>query len=197
MPFRPGALICTLTVVTALAGCGGSSSKTSSNTGSGGANTSGGANASGGANGTSGPQGDFAARRAQLAACLKQQGVTLPPRPNRPSNGPTGPGGFLGGGGGGGGRFGQFFSNPKLRAAAQKCGLRLGQGGGLRNPAFRAQIQRFVACVRQNGYPQIPNPSPTGPPFRPNQLNRGDPKFQAAAHKCQGLLPRGGGGPGG
>jgi len=187
----PGALFCTLAAVAVLgiAGCGGSGNKSSSNT------------SSNAANGTTGRQGDFAARRAQLAACLKKQGITLPAPPNRPpGQGGRGQGGLFGGGGGGGGggRFRQFFSDPKFRAAAQKCGFRFGQGGRFRNPAFRAQIQRFVDCVRKNGYPQIPNPSPTGPPFRSNQINRNDPKFQAAARKCAGLLPRGpGGGPGG
>jgi hypothetical protein len=167
-------------VTLAVAGCGGSGGKSSSTA------------SSTAANGASGPQGDFAARRAQLAACLKKQGITLPPRPSTP----PGQGGIPGQGGG---QLRQFLSDPKFRAAAQKCGLRFGQGGGrLRNPAFRAQIQRFVDCVRKNGYPQIPNPNPSGPPFRPNQLNRTDPGFQAAARKCQILLPRGpGGGPGG
>jgi hypothetical protein len=42
-----------------------------------------------------------------------------------------------------------------------------------------------------NGY-KLPKPnlSGTGPVFDPRTVNRTDPKFIAAAQKCQALIPR-------
>jgi hypothetical protein len=52
--------------------------------------------------------------------------------------------------------------------------------------------------MKTNGYklPQ-PNLSGNGPVFDSRKVNRSDPKFVAAAQKCQALIPRppGGGGP--
>lgn len=159
--------------------------------------------------------------RAAIAACMRKQGVTLPSRPagaGRPggATGPGGPragggaGGFLFGGGGGGqqgGRQGQF-NNPKFQAAAKKCGLtfnRGGNGAGRRfdptsNPQFKKSLEKFVACVRKNGYDlPSPNLSGNGPVFAASKVNRKDPKFVKAAQKCQSLLSFGRGttGPGG
>jgi len=176
-----------LVMAVAVAGCGGSSNKPSSTSSSGSARTSTTART-----GATGPRDRFGGfnpqRRAAIAACLRRQGVAFPTRT---------PGGFR--------SANSPFRNPafraKFQAAASKCGLVV-RNGPL-GPAFRAAIQRFAGCVRQNGFP-LPNPNPTGPPYRTGQFNRNDPRFLAAAGKCRSLLPRGGpgapgapGGPGG
>jgi hypothetical protein len=183
----------------ALAACGsssGSSKSTSSTTAVASASTSGAA-AGGGAN---------SARRAQLVSCLKAHGVTLPSRPAGapPAGGGTGTGtgtgtstkrrGFLFGGG-------RANITPAMRAAFQACGARFGPGAG--GGAFRGRISHtainnFVACVKKNGYPQMPSPnfSGNGPIFhRSVETNA---KFQAASRTCSHLLipsrPSGGSG---
>jgi hypothetical protein len=171
-----------------------------------------GSSSSGGSNGTTTTAA--ANNRSQIAACMRKQGVNFPDRP-RGATGPTGPrgpggggaGGFLfGGGGGGNGGPGRFQSDPKFQAAAKKCGLNFnrranGQGGGFAgNPRFKQAIDKFVACVRKNGY-RLPaaNFSGNGPVFDASKVNRNDPKFVKAAQKCQSLLSfgRGATGPGG
>ena len=127
-------------------------------------------------------------RRAQIAACLKKQGITPPQRPSGTGTG-RGPGPGFGFG------FGGRPSNPqrsKFQAALRKCGITFRPGGGrfTRSPAVRAALTRFAACVRKNGYNlPAPNLSGNGPVFNPKQVDRSNPKFQAAARKCQSLLP--------
>ncbi len=173
--FRPGpalALGVALACALALAACGGSASSSSSSSSASAATGAGGFN------------------RTVLVACLKKQGITLPTRPSGSGAPPSGGGLFGGGGGGGGRRFG-FASNPKIRAALQKCGLSLPRrtGNFRTSPAFKTAVNNFVACVRKNGY-ALPNPnlSGNGPVFKASQVNRKDPKFVAAVAKCQSLL---------
>jgi hypothetical protein len=145
------------------------------------------------------PGGANPARRAALVACLKQHGVTLPARPPGAGGGAPGGGtgtgttgtgtngtgttprrGFFGGGG--------FAGNPKIRAALQACGARFGFGGGrFRGTLARANVTKYVTCVRQHGY-NLPNPnfSGKGPVFPANI--RSNAKFQAASRACQSLL---------
>ena|SRR5947209_6173730 len=108
-------------------------------------------------------------------------GLNLPQRPL--GRGRGGPGLF--GGGGGGGRF----QNPQFRAALRKCGINPPAGRRFNGSMYRQTITKFAACVRQNGYNlPAPNFSGKGPVFDPSKVNRNDPKFMAAARKCQGLL---------
>jgi hypothetical protein len=177
----PAVLAAVLAAAVVLAACGSSTSSSSASAAS--------------------TTGSVSARRAKLAACLKQHGVTLPARPA----GAGGPGGQSGAGGGyggappqggsilpGTGRQGRGFfgaggarANPKFRAAFQACGgaFRGRPGGALGQTA----IKRFVACVNQHGYklPQ-PNFSGSGPVFPAGiQSNK---KFQAASRACRSLL---------
>ena len=136
--------------------------------------------------------------RTQVAECMRKQGVILPDRP-RGASGPTGPrgpsvgaGGFLFGGGGGAGQ--QRQRDPKFEAAAKKCGLNVNaRQPRVNNAQFRLSIQKFVTCVRKNGYPDMPAPnfSGNGPVFDASKVNRNDPKFTKAATKCQSLLATG------
>jgi hypothetical protein len=170
-----------------IAGCGSSSSSSKSTTSATASAAAGGAGAAGAAGAAGGAPN--AARRAALAACLKQHGVTLPARPpgaggGQPPGSGTGTtprGGFFGGGGG------RFANNPKLRAAFQACGGRLGFGGGQRFRLSRALITKYVTCVRQHGY-NLPSPNLSGKgPVFPSNI-RGNTKFQAASRACQNLL---------
>ncbi|HEY2600474.1 MAG TPA: hypothetical protein VGI67_02885 [Thermoleophilaceae bacterium] len=168
---------------------------------------------------TTTPNFRSAAGRAQLATCLKKQGVTLPQRRQGgpPAGGAGGGGGNGGGGGGflfgggngggnGNGRPSGNFRNSKLANALRKCGVTPGQGagGGFRAGAngarFNQALTKFVACMKQNGYPlPKPNTSGKGPVFDASKVNRNDPKFKSAAQKCQSLLrlgPQPGGGNG-
>ncbi len=146
--------------------------------------------------------GPNSTQRAALAACLKQHGVTLPARPAGapPAGAPGGSGtgttgtgttgtgttprrGFFGGGGG------RFANNPKLRAAFQACGAKFGfRGGqGFRGRLSRANITKYVTCVRQHGY-NLPNPNFSGKGgIFPSNI-RTNKKFQAASKACQSLL---------
>ncbi len=161
--------------------------------------------------------GPNASRRAALAACMKQHGVTLPARPAGAPGGGAGTGttgtgttgtgttgtGTTGTGTTGTGTTGTgttprrglfgggggFAANPKLRAAFQACGARFGFGGG---QGFRARlshttITKYVTCVRQHGY-NLPNPNFSGKgPVFPANI-RNNAKFQAASRACQSLL---------
>jgi hypothetical protein len=90
--------------------CGSSDSSSSTNA------------ASHGANGPRNGPGAFL-RDPKVQACLEKQGVTVPTF-RRPQ---SGGGGQRPPGGGDGGRFGQRFE--QLRAALEKCGVKLPQGG--------------------------------------------------------------------
>lgn len=139
--------------------------------------------------------------RATLVACLKQHGVTLPSRragggapPGGPGGGgpPAGGGGFFGGGGGtgSGSRRGFFRDNPKFAAAFKACGGSAAFGRGARG-RFRIShtaIDNYVACIRQHGYPQMPNANFSGKgPVFPASI-RTNKKFQSASRSCQHLL---------
>ena len=177
-----------------IAACGSSSNSSS---------TSNSASVSGGTS----TNANFAARRTALVACLKAHGVTLPnggrfgpgaggppPGGGTGTNPTPGAGRFLFGGGGGGGAA-RFANNPKLAAAFQACGGRVG-GGRFRGGAGlgRTRITQFVACVRKNGFNlPTPNFSGNGPVFPANL--RTNAKFLAASQACASILtaPRPGG----
>jgi hypothetical protein len=183
---RPTLCLLALVATLALAACGSSSSRTSTN-----ASSTTPATTTGG--------GRFG--NGKVAACLRQHGVALPNRPpgGRPRSGARRRGGFLFGGG----PNASPAQRRKLQAAFQACG---GRAGGFRrfnpgsNPAFKAALAKYVACVRKNGFDlPAPNTSGKGPVFDPSKVNRKDPKFVAASAKCQVLLQQGGpgGAPGG
>ncbi len=156
----------------ALAACGSSSSSTSSTS------------TQAAATGTGARSG----QRSAFRQCLQQHGVTLPARPNRPAGAPPGGGPGAGGGGGffGGGGGGFAQRNPKLAAAIQACGGSRFGGGGRFRPQ-RANLTKYVSCVRSHGY-NLPNPNLSGKgPVFPASI-RTDPKFLTASRACQSLL---------
>jgi hypothetical protein len=188
IPFRRLALVLgAAAVVVAVAACGSSSTATTTKS----------ASASDASSSTATGSGSSSSR-ATLVACLKQHGVTLPSRPaggGAPPGGgpPAGGGGFFGGSGSGSGSGRGFFrGNPKFAAAFKACGgsSRFGFGRGSRG-RFRIShtaIDNYVTCIRQHGYPQMPNPNFSGKgPVFPASI-RTNSKFQSASRSCQHIL---------
>jgi hypothetical protein len=160
----------------ALSACG-SSSKS-------GGSTSAGTAATAAARATGGADQSITSRFSALSECLRKQGITLPQR----RSGTTG--GFFGGG---------HFELPsgvtpaQLAAAMKKCGApSLASSGGqpsLANPAFRTNLTRFAACMRESGVPlPAPNTSGSGSIFNTARLDTSSPHFRAAFAKCHGIL---------
>jgi hypothetical protein len=84
-----------------------------------------------------------------------------------------------------------------MKEALEECGAELPEGrpGGppMDSGAFRESIREYTSCMGENGY-ELPEPnvSGEGPVFKESDVDREDPKFEAADEKCQSLL----GGPG-
>jgi len=156
---------------------------------------------------TSGSSG-AASGYAAYAACLKQNGVTLPTgRPSgRPSGGygGGGGGGFGGGGGGGGGFFGGGTPNPQMSAAEAACAsVRPTGGAGFGGGGFgggSTALTAFRSCMTQQGV-IIPTTRPTAfPTDQPSGaaaadaryldgLSPTDPTVAKALAVCQALIP--------
>jgi hypothetical protein len=135
-------------------------------------------------------------------------GGDVPPTGTSPSGGPpTGGypgagGGFAGGAGAGGAGF--AGGSSKFAKAFQACRAKLPGGfrqGGFGPGAGRAgggnfrarfsipELKAYVACVRKNGYPQMPEPNTSGKSTStfPASVTR-SAKFQAANRKCVSIL---------
>lgn len=124
-----------------------------------------------------------------------------PPTGTTPGGGYPG-GGYPGGGGGffGGGGRGFAGGNSKFAKAFAACGSKLpaggfgrrfpgGAGGGHFTPRLSTSVLRsYVACIRKNGYPAMPEPkaSSSGSVFPAGV--RSNAKFLAANRKCQSIL---------
>jgi hypothetical protein len=172
-------------VSVALAACGSSSKSSSSTTAKASASTS-------TAGGTKGARGRF----TELRECLQKNGVTLPKFTpgKRPS---PGSGGFLGGSGGAGGpQLPKGMTRAQYEAALKKCGGDFGRGGGFRglgsrfsSPAVKEALNKFAACMRENGVNvPTPNTSGKGPVFNTKGLDTSSAKFREAESKCRGDL---------
>lgn len=173
-----------------LVACGGSASNTNSTTTT---NASATAPAAAGGPGGSGTGG--AGRFSALRECLKKEGITLPTRPK----GTKGGGGFFGGGQR---ALPSGVSASKFQAAMKKCGggnfPRLGARARLNSAGFKQSLEKFAACMRQNGVDvPAPNTSGNGPIFNTKGLDTGSAKFRAAQQKCSSLLRTGRPGAGG
>lgn len=79
-------------------------------------------------------------------------------------------------------------------AAQKKCRPLMPNGGemGKANPEQLERMRAMSRCMRENGFPAFPDPSPQGGiQIGPDSgLNPDDPAFQAAQEKCE---PEGGG----
>ena len=145
---------------------------------------------------------------ADQRACMEKNGAPAPSGP--PAGGTTtqtGPPPGAGGAPPAGGP--RILGNPqdlaKIRAAAQKCGVSLPQGGpggpqgappNVNSAQFQASVKDYATCMADNGYTMpAPNFSGNGPIFDPSKVNRSDAKFTAASAKCQSKLAPPSGGP--
>jgi hypothetical protein len=193
LPIRrlPAVTLAVAVAALCLAACGSSSTGSSSAAASASSSSS-----------SSGSGSGSGFNRTKIASCLKAHGVTLPTRPagagrRRPGSG--GGGGFFGGGEGGGaaggGAPGGRFANPKFQAALKACGG--ANFTGRRRFTFsHANIEKFIACVKQHGYNlPAPNYSGKGGIF-PTSIEK-SAKFQAASKACASDLRPSGAPPGG
>lgn len=169
-----------------LAGCGGSGGSDASSEESSAASSERG-----------GGRGGFPKISDETRTCLKENGVELP-EPGQgvpPAGGPPEGGPPAGGPPQGFGKGG-----AKMKKAFEECGVELPQGKPegppMNSSAFRKSIKEYADCMGENGYdlPE-PNVSGEGPVFKESEVDREDPKFEAANEKCQSLLgvPGGGG----
>ncbi len=117
----------------------------------------------------------------KFARCMRGEGIDFPD-PKKQANGllkVAGPG--------------QKPDDPRTRAAADKCGKHLEQGGGeAPDPARQAKVQdafvRYARCMRAEGV-DVPDPKPgqggllvrRGDPSAPDLES---PKFKAADRTC-------------
>jgi hypothetical protein len=175
-----GALV--IVAVVLLVGCGGSGGDSSTE------------ESSTASSGQAGGPGGFAEISDKTRACLEEQGVELPD----PSQGPPGGAPPEGGPPEGGRPAGVGEGGEEMKEALEECGAELPQGKPgspqMDSDAFRESIKEYASCMGENGY-ELPEPnvSGEGPVFKESDVNREDPKFEAANEKCQSLL----GGPGG
>lgn len=139
----------------------------------------------------------------ETRACLQEQGLELPDPGEGPPGGAPSEGGPPEGGPPEGGEPPQGFGQggEEMKEALEKCGAELPQGkpGGPRmdSGAFRESVKKYATCMGENGYElPAPNVSGEGPVFKESDVDREDPKFEAANEKCRSLLGRPGGGGG-
>jgi hypothetical protein len=149
--------------------------------------------------GSSDPSSSGGNQQTELRECLEEQGVELPEgagpgQGNGPPQGgqPPADGEFppLGEGPPNGQGGAPGMDNEELRKALEECGASPRGGQPNQNGGqFRQSIQKYVRCVRRNGY-DLPdaNLSGDGAVFDEDEVDQDDPKFQAASRKCQSTL---------
>jgi hypothetical protein len=119
-----------------------------------------------------------------FSACMRSHGVSDFPDPN--SNGTI----ML--------PQNADLSSPQFQAAQQACqALRPGGAGGPPSAADQQKAVQYAACMRQHGFPDYPDPQPTGSGFTveiPSGFDPNSPQTQAALQACRAfnVLPGGG-----
>lgn len=120
----------------------------------------------------------------KFARCMRGEGIDFPD-PQKGANGLVKIGGPR-----------QNPENPRNRAAADKCGKHLQDGGDAPDPAQQAKFQdafvKYARCMRAAGV-NVPDPKPgagglvvdTRDPRAPKPES---PAFKAADRKCHSLL---------
>jgi pyruvate/2-oxoglutarate dehydrogenase complex dihydrolipoamide acyltransferase (E2) component len=129
------------------------------------------------------------AAQVKFRSCMRENGVDLPDNPGQ--------------GGGGPGR--DDIDRAALEKAQKACQKYQKEAFGDVSPDQREEFQdafaKFSSCMRKHDV-DVPDPGAGGggpPAGGGNQIDRDDPKVQAAMKACQDQLPqgRGPGGPGG
>jgi len=121
---------------------------------------------------------------ASLRFCLAKEGIVLPPNslPKGAASEPTLPAGV---------------TRQQFQQATKSC-LGLGEKvpnlGGTKvsknSPAYKAALQKFATCMRQQGIPTPePNTSGNGPVFPINPQNLKNSKYPKAIVACGPFLP--------
>jgi hypothetical protein len=173
----PAPALIAVLICLGLAACGGSSSKSTTNTSTNAANTS-----------TS--QGNLQGRFAAMRTCLQRNGIVLPTP--TPGQGPR----VLGGPPGGRQQLPKGVTREQFQAALKKCGGGTGSAGRGRrlftNPAYRHALRAFAACMNSNGIKlAAPDTSGNGPVFNTKGINTASAQFRAASRKCVSILRSG------
>jgi hypothetical protein len=142
----------------------------------------GGGHASASTSAGTGAQGD----PFKFAQCMRDNGIKNFPDP--------GAAGSVGGNGPPAGS-----TNEQVTAATAKCKQYLPNGGEMpkTNPQELERARKFAQCMRDNGVPDFPDPQGDGG-SRSIPLDKANsPAFKATEAKCETLVPRPSGNPGG
>jgi hypothetical protein len=133
-------------------------------------------------------QGDIAAQTAKYASCMRENGVDMPD----PEVDDDGRVQFRAPAGGG---DAQPADREKIQAAQEKCKQYLPNGGEPPKLSTEEldQMRKFSQCMRENGYPDFPDPQPDGGIRIDGDSSRGmDPNSQQwkdAHEKCEQYMP--------
>ena len=120
----------------------------------------------------------------KFARCMRGEGIDVPD-PQKGANGLVKVGGPR-----------QNPENPRNRAAAQKCGKHLQDGGEAPDPAQQAKFQdafvKYARCMRAAGV-NVPDPKPgdgglLADKRDPSAPDPESPAFKAADRKCHSIL---------
>ncbi len=164
---RPLAALALIALVALISGCG-STAPAETGTGSGGSNNT----------------VVNAQQAVKFAQCMRSNGVSEFPDPG--ASGKFTIDGIVNG-------SSLDPSSPAFKQAISACKdlEPAGFTGSKRSPQEQEAALKFAQCVRDNGVPDFPDPTPNGPlidtsriPSAAGRGARSIPGFQAAAHKC-------------
>ena len=130
--------------------------------------------------------GDIAAQTAKFAQCMRDNGVDMPD-PEVDSEGRVAFGAPAGGGG--------AADREKTQAAHEKCKQHLPNGG--QPPKLSDEelekMRKFSQCMRENGYPDFPDPEPEGGIRIDSEsgvdMDPESQKWKDAHAKCEQFMP--------
>lgn len=138
--------------------------------------------------------GNPGAQALKFSECMRSHGVPDFPDPEVSGSGNNVQVRIHIGGPGGG-----FNPNSSAFKSAQQACRKLLPDGGPRagsqmSPQEQSQYLKAAACMRSHGVPNLPDPTFSGGGVRerlPSGVNPSSPRFKAAAHVCEALVPGG------
>ena len=108
-----------------------------------------------------------------FSRCMRSHGVSDFPDPNPQGDFPS---------------FHTDVPKPTSTAAKEACKHLLSRGGGSATPQQRRQKFAFAlkvaACLRRHGFPDFPDPTPSGQHVPP-KIDTNSPQFSAAETACE------------